>query len=40
MGLNVIFNDYNYNLLPKQLESFEQYVKIVQWGRKNPIEFC
>jgi len=39
MGINVIFNDSDYNLMPKQKQVFEEYSKILNWGRANPIAF-
>ena len=33
--INVIFNDFSYELLPKRKEIFEKYTKIIQWGRAN-----
>lgn len=40
MGVNVIFNDINYQILPKQRELFDQYNKIIQWGRRHPTRFA
>lgn len=37
--INVIFNDYNYNILPKQREIYDKYSKILRWGRKYPTRF-
>lgn len=37
--INVIFNDFSYELLPKRLETYEKYCKILQWGRANPTRF-
>ena len=37
--INVIFNDFSYELLPKRKEIFEKYTKIIQWGRANPTRF-
>jgi len=39
MGVNVIFNNPDYNLMPKQQETFEKYTKVIQWGRSNPVAF-
>lgn len=39
MGLNVIYNDTNYSLMPKQKETYDKYCKIIQWGRQNPTRF-
>lgn len=37
--INVIYNDFSYEILPKQLETFDKYCKILQWGRANPTRF-
>lgn len=37
--INVIFNDINTEIMPKQLEQFDKYCKILQWGRKHPTRF-
>ena len=37
--INVLFNDFSYEILPKQLETFDKYSKILQWGRANPTRF-
>lgn len=37
--INTIFNDINYELLPKQREIWDRYLKIIQWGRREPIRF-
>jgi hypothetical protein len=37
--INVIFNDFSYEVLPKQLETWDKYCKIIQWGRKHPTRF-
>lgn len=37
--INVIFKDFSYEILPKRLEIFEKYTKIIQWGRANPTRF-
>lgn len=39
MRVNVIFNDFQYEILPKRLETFEKYCKIIQWGRQHPTRF-
>lgn len=38
--INVIFNDFNYEILPKKLETFEKYCKVLQWGRQHPTRFA
>lgn len=37
--VNVIFNDFSYEILPKQQETWDKYCKIIQWGRANPTRF-
>lgn len=37
--INVIFNDFSYEILPKRLEVYDKYCKILQWGRRNPTRF-
>ena len=37
--INVIFNDFSYEIAPKQKEVFYKYCKILQWGRKHPTRF-
>lgn len=37
--INVIFKDFSFEILPKRLEIFEKYTKIIQWGRANPTRF-
>lgn len=37
--INVIFNDINTEIMPKQLEQFEKYCKVLQWGRRHPTRF-
>ena len=37
--INVIFNDFSFEILPKRLETYEKYCKVLQWGRANPTRF-
>lgn len=37
--INVIFNDFSYEVLPKQKETWDKYCKILQWGRRHPTRF-
>lgn len=37
--INILFNDFSYEILPKQKEMFDKYCQIIQWGRRNPIRF-
>ena len=39
MAINVIFNDFSYEILPKRLETYNKYCKILRWGRRNPTRF-
>lgn len=39
MGVNVIFNNYNYDILPKQRETWDKYCQVLQWGRRHPTRF-
>ncbi len=38
--INVIFNTFDYEILPKQKETYDKYCKIIQWGRKYPTRFA
>lgn len=37
--INVLYGDLKCEILPKQLETFDKYSKILQWGRQNPTRF-
>lgn len=37
--INVIFRDFSYEILPKRLETYDKYCKIIRWGRRNPTRF-
>ena len=37
--INVIFNQFDYEISAKKQERFEKYNKVIQWGRRNPIKF-
>ena len=39
MAINVIFNDFSYEILPKRKEVFDKYNEILQWGRRHPTRF-
>lgn len=39
MGVNVLYNLSDYELLEKQQEVFDKYCRVLQWGRKNPDAF-
>ena len=38
--INVIFNDFDYEIMPKRYETFEKYCKVLQWGRRHPTRFA
>lgn len=37
--VNVIFNMASYEVLPRQMETWDKYCKIINWGRANPTRF-
>lgn len=37
--INVIFKDFNYEISQRQIDFFEKYNKVIQWGRRNPVKF-
>ena len=37
--INTIFRDFSYDILPKRLETYDKYCKIIRWGRRNPTRF-
>lgn len=37
--INVIFRDLECEIMPKRLETYEKYCKILRWGRRNPTRF-
>ena len=37
--INVIFNDFDYEITQKKMEIFDKYNKVIQWGRRNPVKF-
>lgn len=39
MAINVIYNDFHYEILPKQREIYDKYCKILRWGRQHPTRF-
>ena len=39
MMINVTFRQLDYDVLPKQKETWDKYCKIVQWGRRHPTRF-
>lgn len=37
--INVIFKQLDFEVLPKQKETWDKYCKIIQWGRRHPTRF-
>ena len=37
--VNVIFNQYGIEYIPKQKEAWDKYCKVIQWGRQHPTRF-
>lgn len=37
--INVIFNDFDYEITQKKMEIFDKYNKVIQWGRRHPVKF-
>lgn len=37
--INVIFNDFDYEITQKKKEIFDKYNKVIQWGRRHPVKF-
>ena len=37
--INVIFNQFDYEISAKKQERFDKYNKVIQWGRRNPVKF-
>lgn len=37
--INTIFRDFSFEILPKRLETYDKYCKIIRWGRRNPTRF-
>ena len=38
--INTIFNNFSFEILPKQREIYDKYCQILQWGRQNPTRFA
>ena len=36
---NVIYNKSDYELSQRKIEMFEKYLKMIQWGRREPVKF-
>ena len=39
MGINVIFNQFDYEISERKKEIWDKYNKVIQWGRKHPLRF-
>ena len=37
--INVIYNKSDYELSKRKIEMFEKYLKMIQWGRREPVKF-
>lgn len=37
--VNVIYNQFDYEISQRKIEQYERYLKIIQWGRANPVRF-
>lgn len=40
MGVNVIFNQTEYEISQRKKELWDKYNKVIQWGRKHPLRFA
>ena len=40
MGINVIFNQFDYEISERKKEIWDKYNKVIQWGRKHPLRFA
>lgn len=40
MAINVIFNQFDYEISERKKEVWDRYNKIIQWGRKHPLRFA
>lgn len=36
---NIIFNQSDYEIAQKKMETFEKFNKVIQWGRREPVKF-
>lgn len=39
MSITIISKDSELGLTQKKLEGYKKYSDIIQWGRKNPVQF-
>ena len=37
--VNTLYGDFDYQITPKQMEIFDKYCRIIQWGRQHPTRF-
>ena len=37
--INVIFNKSEYELSQRKIDMYEKYLKMIQWGRREPVHF-
>ena len=37
--INVIYNNSDYEITQRKMEIFDKYLKVIQWGRRNPVRF-
>lgn len=37
--LNIIYNKSEYEISQRKVEMFEKYLKLIQWGRREPVHF-
>lgn len=37
--INVIYNKSDYEISQRKMEMFDKYLKVIQWGRRNPVKF-
>jgi hypothetical protein len=40
MGINVIFNKFDYEISQRKKEVWDKYNKVIQWGRQHPLRFA
>ena len=37
--INVVYNKSDYEITQRKMELFDKYLKVIQWGRKHPVQF-
>ena len=40
MAINVIFNQFDYEISERKKEVWDKYNRIIQWGRQHPLRFA